>query len=121
MIKQFILFSCCFLLFACPQKDDGNACTEEFVYGLSISVKNGVTGVFITENITVIATDGNYSEELMSFPEYTNFVGAGERPGSYTIHIVAEGYKNFTSEEIQVMEDECHVIPEARTFQLQPL
>jgi len=58
---------------------------------------------------------------LIGFPESTNFVGAGERPGTYIIHISAEGYQAFTSEEIQVMGDECHVIPEARTFELQPL
>lgn len=109
------------MLFACPQKDDGFACTEEFVYGLSINVKDVVTGGYITENITLTATDGNYSEELMGFPDFTAFVGAGERAGSYTIHIAAEGYQEYTSEPIIVEANECHVIPEARTFELQPL
>lgn len=121
MIKQIVLFSCCFLLFACPQKDDEVFCTEEFVYGLSITVSDADSGEVITENITVTATDGNYTEELMAFFDFSNFVGAGERPGTYTIHISAEGYEEFVSQPIEVGANECHVIPEVRSFQLQPL
>ena len=122
IIKKWLVFSSCLLLWACPQKeDDGFACTEEFVYGLSISVTNAVTGQFITENITVTATDGNYSEELMSFQDFTGFFGAGERAGNYSIYISAEGYNEYTSETIVVKANQCHVIPEVRTFELQPL
>ncbi len=121
MIKQLLLCATCFLLFGCPQRDDGYACTLELVYGLSITVKDAVSGNVITENITVTAVDGDYSEELMAFPSSSNFAGAGERPGIYLIQVSAEGYEEFTSESISVGSDECHVIPEARTFELQPL
>ena len=119
MIKKILIFCSCTLFLACPQKDDGVYCTEEFVYGLSITVT--VSGEYVTEGITVTATDGTYSEELMSFPEGTNFVGAGERPGTYVINITSEIYQEFNSELIQVDADACHVIPEVRTFELQPL
>ncbi|MEZ4857451.1 MAG: carboxypeptidase-like regulatory domain-containing protein [Flavobacteriaceae bacterium] len=121
MVKKIILYSLCFTLFACPQKDDGIACTEEFVYGLSIAVYDNATAQPITQNITVTAIDGAYSEELMRFPEGTNFVGAGERPGTYIIQISAEGYQEYTSEAIVVEANECHVIPEARNFEMYPL
>ena len=65
--------------------------------------------------------EGNYTEELMAFFDFTNFVGAGERPGTYTIHISAEGYEEFVSQPIEVGANECHVIPEVRSFQIQPL
>ncbi|MBW2937363.1 carboxypeptidase-like regulatory domain-containing protein [Aureisphaera sp. CAU 1614] len=121
MIKQIVLFSFCFLLLSCSQKNDEVFCTEEFVYGLSITITDANSGEVITMDITVTAEDGNYTEELMAFFDFTNFVGAGERPGTYTIHISAEGYEEIVSQPIEVGANECHVIPEVRSFQLQPL
>jgi len=122
MIRQLILFSSLLSILACSQKDDDGqiACTTEFVYGLSITVTDGITGNFVVNNISVTASDGGYFEELMSIEQFENFFGAGERPGTYIIQIVAEGYEEFTSEPIQVGANECHVIPEVRTFEIQP-
>jgi len=121
MLKTLLLLGSCFLFMACPQKDDGYACTEEFIYGLSISLSDSVTGEFITEDVTIEISDGDFSEELMTFPESTSFFGAGERPGNYTISVIAEGYQEFISAPIEVNANECHVIPESRTFELQPI
>jgi len=121
MLKTLLLLSSCFLFLVCPQKDDGLACTQEFVYGLSISLIDTTSGGFITENVTIDISDGDFSEELMTFPESTSFFGAGERPGIYTISVIAEGYQEFISDPIEVNANECHVIPESRTFELQPI
>ena len=123
MIKKLVFFSFAFIFLACNSNndDDGTNCTDQYVYGLSITVRDAVTEQIISENITLTATDGNYSEALMTFSGSTNFIGAGEREGTYTIQVLADGYESFTSDEIVVNADECHVITEERTFQLQPL
>ena len=101
--------------------DDPIACTEEFVYGLNVTVRDAESGQIITENITVTATDDDYEETLMTFPGNDNFFGAGERQGNYIISITGEGYEPFVSEEFTVGADECHVIPLAVEFAIQPL
>lgn len=103
------------------RNDDNNPvfCTDEFVYGLSVQVRDANTNGIILNNIIVTAIDGAYMEELTFV--FDTFVGAGERAGDYTIEVVAEGYEEFTSEVITVTADECHVIPEVIEIQLQPL
>jgi predicted nucleic acid-binding Zn-ribbon protein len=110
-----------FLFTQCNEDKDPIFCTEEFVYGLNITVKDANTSSFITENITIIVRDGEYEEQLMTFEGNDNFLGAGERPGSYVLEITAEGYDSYTSEIIQVESDECHVIPEVLEILLLPI
>lgn len=93
------------------------ACTDIFVFGLSITVRDANTDAILKDGITVMAADGNYSEELMTLPDTDNFFGAGERTGIYVVTIIGNGYQNFTSQPIEVNEDACHVIPE---YMLQP-
>ncbi len=123
-LKPFscILICSIFLISSCDSNDDdgGINCTLEHVYGLNITLKNIETEEIITENITVIATDTNYEEELMVSPENTTFVGAGERAGTYIITVNSNDFETFISEPIILTSDECHVIPQAHTFYLVP-
>ena len=109
-----------FLFTQCNEDKEPVFCTEEFVYGLSVTVKDANTGSIIIENITIIARDGDYEEQLMTFEGANNFFGAGERPGNYILEVTAEGYENYTSEVIEISSDECHVIPEIVEILLQP-
>jgi len=113
----------CLLLFVvvCCKNDDGSqiACTEEFVFGLNVQVRDAVTGGIILNEITVTAIDGAYTEEL-SF-NFDTFIGAGERPGDYTLEVIATGYVDFTSNVIRVEANDCHVIPESVEIELQPI
>lgn len=122
-MKYLFAFLVFFSMAGCNNDDDGNGvvCSDIYVFGLNIMVRDAATGGIITNEITVTAIDGSYSEEL-SF-NFDTFIGAGERPGNYIITIEAEGYENFTSETIVVSltEDGCHVIPESRTFEIQPV
>lgn len=94
------------------------ACTEEFRYGLSGTVTDP-DGEAI-ENVTVTITDGDYEEDAM-FLSDTEYVGAGEREGTYTITVEAPGYETATLENVEVTADECHVIGKVRNFVLNPL
>ena len=112
-----------FLSFACSGDDDANNdvyCTEEAKAGLNVTVKDAETGVTITDGITVVAADGNYTETLESFSGSSQFAGAWEREGTYIITVTGEGYQTYTSDAITVEADICHVIPEIITVTLQP-
>jgi len=95
-------------------------CTEQFVYGLNVMLKDSTTDQIITENILVVVRDGNYEEELMNFEGFDAFIGAGERPGNYVIEVSSLHYQTFISDIIQVGADECHVIPQVIEIELTP-
>ena len=46
------------------------------------------------------------------------YVGAGERAGTYTLTVEAEGFEPVTIEDIVVEADECHVIGVSREVTL---
>lgn len=123
-MKKLLLIIAMFpLLLAtqCNEDDNGIACTEEARAGLNITIKDAETNAYLNEGVSVIATDGSYSETLMSFDVAEPiFSGAYEREGNYTVTVSKTGYVTYTSEIITVASDVCHVIPQQRTILLQP-
>lgn len=100
--------------------DDVN-CTEIYVAGLVVNVKDAVTDVELQDGVSIIAVDGNYSERLgFGTMSSSAFMGAYERPGTYILTISKEGYQTQTTNAITVEADECHVIPERVFIDLQP-
>jgi hypothetical protein len=92
-------------------------CTTELRWGLRVSVTGADTGQPVAA--TVVARDGDYVEELEQVGTY--HVGAGERPGTYRIDIMAEGYAPRTIDDVEVDEDGCHVDTAERSVALDPL
>lgn len=109
-----------FILLTQCNDDNQIICTEQFVYGLNVTVKDAITNSILTEGVVVIARDGTYEEELMNIESFNTFIGAGERSGNYTLEVTSANYETFTSEVIQVGADECHVIGENVEILLQP-
>jgi hypothetical protein len=94
----------------CPIYDDGGViCTEIFVYGLNVTVTDAATGGVI-EGATLTLTEGDFTETMMEVNP-GDYVGAGERAGTYILTVEAEGYATQTVEDITIDADECHVIP----------
>jgi hypothetical protein len=117
----FFLFSTLFFISSCEDNDDNQIfCTDQFVYGLNVIVLDASTGNPIFQDIEVKAVDGTYLEilELVPSSEYA-FVGAGERAGTYVVTITKAGYQTYTSAPIVLTRDECHVIPQSLTVNLQ--
>ena len=117
----FFLFSTLFFTSSCDDNDDNQIfCTDQFVYGLNVIVLDASTGNPIFQDIEVKAVDGTYQEILELVPglEYA-FVGAGERAGTYVVTITKAGYQTYTSAPIVLTRDECHVIPQSLTVNLQ--
>ena len=98
--------------------DDQIFCTLEFVYGLKVTILDSQTNQPLTEGVVVKATDGLYQEFLIPGGE-NSFIGAGERPGTYIITVTKSGYQTYTSELTIITRDECHVIPQSITVNLQ--
>lgn len=124
MKKLLVLLFCAPLLMATQCDDDDNGpinCTQEFVPGLRILVKDADTGAVLEEGVTVIAVEGNYTENLtLTTGSASAFVGAWERGGTYILTVTKAGYETHTSAGIEVGADACHVITESRTILLQP-
>ncbi|MCW1146978.1 hypothetical protein [Flavobacterium lacisediminis] len=123
MKKLLLIIAVAPLLLAtqCNEDDNGIACTEEARAGLNITIKDAETNAYLNEGVSVVATDGSYSETLESFDSAEPvFSGAYERQGNYTITVSKTGYVTYISEVISVTSDVCHVIPQQRTILLQP-
>jgi len=104
------------LVAGCPLAGSpGLVCTDVFIYGLTVTLTDDhgepITGA------TLALADGSYTETLQNL-ENGAYAGAGERAGTYTLTIEAEGFMPVTIEHIVVSEDECHVIPVARDVSL---
>ena len=116
----FFLFSTFLVTTSCEDADDQIVCTTQFVYGLNVIVLDASTGNPIFQDIEVKAVDGTYQEILELVPglEYA-FVGAGERAGTYVVTITKAGYQTYTSAPIILTRNECRVIPQSLTVNLQ--
>lgn len=109
---------------SCSLEEENTAdpvfCTEEARPALEITVVSSSTDEPITEDIEVIAVDGDYEESLENYQGSSTFVGAYERDGMYTILIYKSGYVSYNSiNPIIVDKDICHVITERRTIRLE--
>ena len=96
----------------------GPVCTAVYAYGLTVTVKdesdNPVSGATLT------LSEGSY-QEILNEPNPGVYIGAGERAGTYSLMIFADGFETVTVDDIFVDADECHVIGVSREIILQPV
>lgn len=121
-MKKILLFIS-LVAISCNSNDDSTDvvnCTEEFVYGLNVNVKDATTNSVLVDGVTVKAVDGTYSETLEVVENISIFLGAGERVGNYVVMVSKEGYQTFTSEVVTVKADQCHVLTKTVDVELQP-
>ena len=122
---KYFAFALCLFLVACSSDEDSTppdeeSCSEEFVYGLVITVNDAATGAGLNQ-VDITAREPSYTEVLVATPTAGVYQGAGERVGSYTLTVERDGYQTVVTDVITVEADECHVITQARTFSLQEL
>lgn len=106
----------------CKSDDDFNPinCDEKLVFGLNVTLIDATTSNKIITGVTLSIKDGDYEETLMTHDSIDSFWGAGERPGNYIITVTSNDYQTYVSNPIQVLSNECHVIPEILEITLQP-
>ena len=95
-------------------------CTTEARAGLNVTVTDAANNATLFEGVSVIATEGQYSEILEPIAGNAAFAGAWERAGYYVLTVNKEGYQTAISDLIVVNSDQCHVIPRVLTISLQP-
>lgn len=116
------------LLQACTSPFDGTLCTDQFVYGLNVTVLDSLT-LSPPTKATLLARSGAFTDSVgpRSPSPLTNggpamllLWTAGERAGVYDITVKAPGYRDWTKNGITVTADACHVNPVSVTAKLQP-
>ena len=120
----FLSFLPLLILSTCEDEEDDNqiVCTEEARAGLNVTVSLGTMSSNAGEGVNVVAKDGDYSETLSYYnAQDPIFSGAYERSGNYIITVSKEGYQTYTSDEISVTRDECHVIQQKIHVVLLPI
>ena len=95
-----LLTSGCFLT-------DSRFCTGEFVYGVSVEAMDSTTSEPVTEGLTGTLVDAGHTEVMEVIGN--RLVGAGERPGNYSITVSALGYEAWNRSGIEVHSGDCHV------------
>lgn len=121
-MKKILLFIS-LVAISCNNDDNNDGvvnCTEQFVYGLNVNVKDATTNAVLVDGVTVKAIDGSYVETLEISESIPTFLGAGERAGNYVVTVSKEGYQTYTSPVVTVDSDECHVLTETLNVALQP-
>jgi hypothetical protein len=108
---------------ACYEGDPSGpiACTEQFVYGLAVTVRDQSTALPKAEDATLTLRDGAHVEVVTDSWDGTTLVGAGERPGTYDVTVEHPGYETWIRAGVEITEDECHVIPVTITADLIPV
>jgi hypothetical protein len=86
------------------------ACTEEARPGLSVTVRDSLTGVAVAAGVEVVATEGEYADTARA-----SLLGSGvyslvyERAGTYHVTVSHPSYRLWERTSVKVTADQCHV------------
>ncbi len=86
---------------------------------MNVTLTDAATGAAI-DNATLTLTEGSHAEEMQLIPT-GDYVGAGERAGTYTLTATAPGFLSQIINDIVVTADRCHVHGVHLDVALQPL
>lgn len=101
--------------------DEVVACTTEARPGLSVTVRDAVSGLAVTSDVEVVARDGAYADTARSSLIASGvYVLAIERRGTYDVTVVHPAYRRWTRSNVVVGADQCHVRTVSLVVLLQP-
>jgi hypothetical protein len=115
------------ILSGCTAAPTGFVCTDDFRFGLNVTVVDSVTGT-PPASAVLIARDGAFVDSVgpatphqlvLNGPPVLLLSTAGERPGTYDLTVRAAGYRDWARAGVAVTADECHVKQVAFTARLQ--
>lgn len=92
----------------CGFADQGLVCTAQFVYAVTVEVRDSLTGGPPGSTPVGTLSDGQYRETMESHGDQFLY-GGGERPGTYAVEVEAEGYRPWRIEDVEAGHDGCHV------------
>ncbi len=98
------------VLVCCQDSSPSRVCTAVYAYGLSVTVTDAVSAAPV-EGVTAEIRDGTGWVDPYVTVLGNNVMGAGERPGVYTIAVRKSGYADWTRSGVTVRmgSDGCHV------------
>ena len=88
-------------------------CTAESRPGLSVFVRDSITGAFAGNGATMRAMSVTWSDSVVvpaSADWYTSWSTAWERAGTYSVTVERDGYLPWRRDSIVVSHDLCHVV-----------
>ena len=115
MTRVFVPPALILLAMAACEQTSAPVCTLEARAGINLTVVDE-SGQPVT-NAVAQAREGSFVETLQRTGPGILF-GVFEREGNYDVTVTAPGYKEWR-ESIDVDADECHVIPERRTVEME--
>jgi hypothetical protein len=115
-MKAFSLVGLVIALAGCrnPVWPGDKICTTEFRFGLSVQVKDSVSGAWAASGAQLVLRDGAYADSA-SYPpnrsdlDALSLNGAGERAGTYEVTVRKAGFMTWQRQAVRVTANECHV------------
>jgi len=98
--------------------DPFELCDTAILPGLQVTVVDSLTEENLAPEATVVARDGEFAETLA--PAGESYLGAEERPGTYTISAAHADYEEWTREGVRVEATSCGVRTRRVTAPLVP-
>ena len=102
-------------------------CTLETFSGLSVEIRDAVSGAPGACGATGTLEEGAYVEALTDAtqcirnPDSPYLWGAFGRAGTYRVTVSKPGYQTWVQEQVVIASDGCHLIPVALQANLEPL
>ena len=96
----------------------GTICTDEARPGILVTVRDSVTRAPVS-GARVVARMGTTIDTSSGLPDGT-YPLAYEKPGTYEVTVDQTGYRLWTSGNVPVTRDECHVQTVSLTALIQP-
>jgi len=92
---------------ACSKDSPGEPCAPFVFYAVWVSVHDDATGARL-DTARGFIRDGGYVDSLL-IDEGVGRAGE-ERPGTYEVVVLKDGYKTWRQSGVAVTRDECHVV-----------
>lgn len=94
-------------------------CTMVALPAVTVVVRDADTQAGLAGVARGAVVEGAYIDSLRAVGSATTMSAAYERPGTYSVDIRATGYQPFTTTGVKVTKDQCHVITQTVTVNLQ--
>ena len=85
----------------------GFDCTGEYVYGVRVRAFDSESGAPVVEGLAGHLLQSSYAERMEVWEN--TLMGAGERPGTYSVVVTAPTYEDWVRTGIVVEDEPCHV------------
>jgi hypothetical protein len=106
---------------------DAGICTLSIEPAVEVEVRDQTTDQFLSTAPRGVVREGAYQDSLTVSgftsdvpPRVRTLIAAGERAGTYTVHLEADGYQPWDTARVRVGEGDCHVHTARFTAALNP-